>query len=118
MLASIRWVAVVVAWLLLFHVGIARAQDKPPTYGSIESYPAPVGQGAGEEFEYCYRYAKRIWELVRGRDRTMETLNTLTPLIRQMLGSQGASEDIADIEPYFSGRYATKDDMAGARFHR
>ena len=108
----------IVTTLALFGAGtFACAQDKPPAYGSIEGYPIPAGGGGGPELDFCYRYSKRIWEIVKGQPRNGAAFEKLSGVARQALGSQGASEDIAELEKYFSGSYQTKEEMAGARFY-
>ncbi len=97
--------------------GFAFAQDKPPAYGSVQGYPVPAGAGGGAELEFCYRYSKRLWEIVKGQPRNMDSLEKLKPFIKQGLGSQGAAEDIADLEKYFSGEYKSSEEMAGLRFY-
>lgn len=98
--------------------GYAGAQDKPPAdYGSLESYPVPIGAGSAVELDYCYRYSKRIWELVRGQERNKGALDKLSAIAKQALGSKGAAEDIAELKKYFSNAYKTRDEMAGSRFY-
>ncbi len=98
--------------------GCAAAQEKPPAdYGSLESYPVPIGAGSAVELDYCYRYSKRIWELVRGQERNKVALDKLSAIAKQALGSKGAAEDIAEFRKYFAGTYKTSDEMAGARFY-
>lgn len=102
---------------LLLGAGHAPAQEKPPAgYGSLESYPVPIGSGSAAELDYCYRYSKRIWELVRGQDRNKAALDKLSAIANQALGSNGAAEDIAELKKYFSSAYKTRDAMAGSRF--
>jgi hypothetical protein len=95
----------------------AAAQENPPAYGSLAGYPLPAGEGSGAELEFCYRYSKRVWEIVKGQPRNMASLEKLKPYIKQGLGSLGAAEDIADLEKYFSGDYKSSEEMAGLRFY-
>lgn len=102
----------------LLGAGHAGAQEKlPPEYGSIDDYPVPIGAGSGAELDYCYRYSKRIWELVRGQERNKAALDKLTAIAKQSLGSNGAAEDTAELKKYFSSTYKTRDEMAGSRFY-
>lgn len=105
-------------FLSLFLSITSYAEEKPPTFGSIEGYPIPVSEGGGAELDYCYRYSKRVWELVDGQPRTSAGLEKIVPVIKQALGAQGAREDIGEVEQYFSGAYKTREEMAGSRFYR
>ena len=102
----------------VFGAGFAGAQDKPPAdYGSLVSYPVPIGAGSAGELDYCFRYSKRIWELVRGQERNKGALDKLSAIAKQALGSKVAAEDIAELRKYFSGTYKTSEEMAGSRFY-
>lgn len=102
---------------ILLGAGLAAAQEKlPPEYGSIDDYPVPIGAGSAEELDFCYRYSKRIWELVRGQEKSKDALDKLTLIAKQSLGAKGAAEDTADLKKYFSGAYKTREEMAAARF--
>jgi hypothetical protein len=110
-------VAALAAALLALGSGLAVAQEKlPPEYGSIDDYPVPIGAGSGAELDYCYRYSRRIWELVRGQEKNKAALDKLTGITKQALGAKGAAEDAAELKKYFSGVYKTRDEMAGVRF--
>ena len=114
-----RLVALPIAVLVIaLGAAAAGAQEKlPPEYGSIDDYPVPIGAGSGAELDYCYRYSKRIWELVRGQERNKAALDKLTAIAKQSLGSNGAAEDTAELKKYFSSTYKTRDEMAGSRFY-
>lgn len=102
----------------LLGAGLAGAQEKlPADYGSLAGYPVPVGAGSGAELDYCYRYSRRVWELVRGQARNKAALDAVSGMARQALGSKGADEDVAEFRKYFGGTYKTRDEMAGARFY-
>jgi len=101
----------------LLGAGLAGAQEKlPADYGSLDGYPVPIGAGSGAELDYCYRYSRRIWELVRGQPRTKAALEQVSGMAKQALGAKAADEDIAEFKKYFAGTYKTRDEMAGTRF--
>ena len=103
---EVRGLVALFAAALAFALGAggAGAQEKPPAgYGSIDSYPVPIGVGAADELDFCYRYSKRVWELVRGQPKDKATLDKLTAVAKQALGSKGAAEDTAELKKYFSG---------------
>jgi len=103
--------------LFLLGTGGALAQEKlPADYGSLEGYPVPIGAGSRAELDYCYRYSRRVWELVRGQPRNKTALEQVSVMARQALGAKGAAEDIAEFKKYFGGTYKTRDEMAGSRF--
>jgi len=109
--------AAIAAALFLLGAGLARAQEKlPADFGSLDGYPVPIGAGSGAELDYCYRYSRRIWELVRGQPRTKAALDQVSGMAKQALGARGAAEDIAEFKKYFAGTYKTRDEMAGTRF--
>ncbi len=105
--------------LLLSALALAQAQTppRPPGFGSIESYAVPAGSGGPNELDFCYRYSKRLWELARNQPKDAATQNKLKSVIREALGAQGAAEDSADIDKYFSGAYASISAMAASRFY-
>jgi hypothetical protein len=110
----------VFAAALAFALGAGRAgaQEKlPADFGSLDSYPVPIGAGSGAELDYCYRYSRRIWELVRGQPRNKVALEQVSTMAKQALGSKGAAEDLAEFRKYFGGTYKTRDEMAGLRFY-
>ena len=103
--------------VLLLCASLAGAQEKlPADFGSLDGYPVPIGAGSGAELDYCYRYSRRVWELVRGQPRNKTALDQVSGMAKQALGSKGAAEDIAEFKKYFAGTYKTRDEMAGSRF--
>jgi len=112
-----KLLAAIAVAMFLLGASLAGAQEKlPADYGSLEGYPVPIGAGSGAELDYCYRYSRRVWELVRGQARNKAALDTVSGMARQALGSRGAAEDIAEFKKYFAGTYKTRDEMAGTRF--
>ena len=113
-----KLLAAFAAVMFLLGAGPAPAQEKlPADFGSLDGYPVPIGAGSGAELDYCYRYSRRVWELVRGQPRTKAALDQVSGMAKQALGSKGAAEDIVEFKKYFAGGYKTRDEMAGARFY-
>lgn len=113
------------SFLLTFALAFtpARAQlvepeQHPADYGGLASYPVPVGEGSGNELNYCVLYAKRAWRVGLDLAARRTTLSSIVQYVNANLGKSAARVEIADFERLQSGEYLSPADMGAYRFIR